>query len=124
MLPGWWCKFIFSATGRFVHTTLTDQTLNTNIYGPWLLIFLIFITVVVVVFIVVVYTVLLFMWFMLLLFLLFLPCTKKEEEKYQNNLPISMYQQYKITAILDRRLLQQPSRQTLGTEKYLTQGSC
>ena len=39
----------FLATGRFVHTVLTDQTLNTNIYGPWLL----FITVVVVVAIVV-----------------------------------------------------------------------
>ena len=40
----------FLATGRFVHTALTDQTLNTNIYGPpWLL----FITVVVVVAIVV-----------------------------------------------------------------------
>ena len=43
----------FHASGRFVHT-LTDQTLNTNIYGPWLL----FITVVVVVVIVVVYSVL------------------------------------------------------------------
>ena len=39
----------FLATGRFVHTVLTDQILNTNIYGPWLL----FITVVVVVAIVV-----------------------------------------------------------------------
>ena len=39
----------FLATGRFVHTVLTDQTLNINIYGPWLL----FITVVVVVVIVV-----------------------------------------------------------------------
>ena len=37
MLPGWWCEFSFRATGKFVHT-LTDQTLNTNIYGPWLFI--------------------------------------------------------------------------------------
>ena len=44
---GWDLDFL--ATGRFVHTALTDQTLNTNIYDPWLL----FITVVVVVVIVV-----------------------------------------------------------------------
>ena len=60
---------MFRATGRFVHT-LTDQTLNTNIYGAWLLSFFFlffFITVVVVVVIVVVYSVLLFMWFMFIL---------------------------------------------------------
>ena len=44
----------FHASGRFVHT-LTDQTLNTNIYGPRL-----FIIVVVVVVIVVVYSLFLF----------------------------------------------------------------
>ena len=107
-LPGWWFEFSFRATGRFVYT-LTDQTLNTNIYGPWLFI----ITVVVV--IVVVYSVLLFMWFTFIL-----PCTKTKQ-KISEQLAS---QQYKITAILDRRLLQQPSRQTLGTEKYLTRGNC
>ena len=66
----------FHATGRFVHTALTDQTLNTNIYGlAWLFNF--FITVVVGVVIVVVYTVLLFMWFMFFCFC-FYPVQKKK----------------------------------------------
>ena len=77
----------FHASGRFIHT-LTDQTLNTNIYGPWLL----FITVVVVVVIVVVYSVLLCMWFLACCCCCCCCCLtlyKKEEEKYQNNLTIS-----------------------------------
>ena len=32
----------------------------------------------------------------------------------------ALHQQYEIAGILHSRLLQQPSRQTLGTEKYLT----
>ena len=51
MLPGWWFECRFRSTGRFAYTALTDQTLKTNTYGPWLL----FITVVVVVVIVGVY---------------------------------------------------------------------
>ena len=57
-------------------------------------------------------------------YFIFLPCTRKEEESIRTTCQSALYQQYKIAAILDRRLLQQPSRQTLGTEKYLTQGNC
>ena len=51
MLPGWWFEGRFRATGRFVHTTLTDPILNTNI-KLWS-VALLFITVAVVVVIVV-----------------------------------------------------------------------
>ena len=78
----------FHASGIFVHT-LTDQTLNTNIYDPQLL----FITVVVVVVIVVVYSVLLFMWFLaffivlfLFLFLFFNPVQKRRSRKISEQL--------------------------------------
>ena len=76
----------------------------------------IMITIVVVVVIVVVYSVLLFMWFMFILPFFFTLYKKKISEQLAN-------QQDKITVILDRRLLHQPSRQTLGTVKYLTQGN-
>ena len=69
MLPGWWFECRFCATGRFVHTALTDPTLNTNI-KLWSLA-LLFITVAVVVVIVDVHSVLLFMWFMFIF--IFLP---------------------------------------------------
>ena len=57
----------FLATGRFVHTALTDQTLNTNIYGPWLL----FITVIVIVVIVVDVYVFFFFSFFLYIYISF-----------------------------------------------------
>ena len=78
---------------------------------------IIMITIVVVVVIVVVYSVLLFMWFMFILPLFFYAVQKKKISEQLAN------QQDKITVILDRRLLHQPSRQTLGTVKYLTQGN-
>ena len=124
LLPGWWFECRFCATGRFVHTALTDPTLNTNI-KLWSVALL---------FIsrscscycrcsqrIVVYVVYVFVF-------CFSPCTKKKKKKKKKNIRTTcqsaLYQQYKITAILDRRFLQQPSTQTLGTEKYLTQGNC
>ena len=68
VLPGWWFECRFRATGRFVHTALTDQTLNTNI-KLWSVAALLFITVAVVVVIVVVHSVLLFMWLMFIFFI-------------------------------------------------------
>ena len=122
VLLGWWFECRFRATGRFVHTALTDPTLNTNI-KLWS-VALLFITVAVVVVIVIVHSVLLFMWFMFFFFFFFLPCTKKKKKNTKTTCQSVLYQQYKITAILDKRLLQQPSRQKLGTEKYVTQGIC
>ena len=54
----------------------------------------------------------------------FHPVQQKKKKNIRTTCQSALYQQYKITAMLDRRLLQQPSRQTLGTEKYLTQGNC
>ena len=74
----------FHASGRFVHT-LTDQTLNTNIYDPRLL----FITVVVVVVIVAVYSVLLFMWFLAFFYIyiiFFYPVQKRRSRKISEQL--------------------------------------
>ena len=117
LLPGWWFECRFRATGRFVHTALTDPTLNTNI-KLWSVALLFYYSCScycrcsqrIVVYVVYVFV-----------FCLFLPCTKKqnknEEENIRTTCQSALYQQYKITAILDRRLLQQPFTQTLGTGK-------
>ena len=57
-------------------------------------------------------------------FLIFHPVQEKKKKNIRTICQSALYQPHKITAILDRRLLQQPSRQTLGTVKYQTQGNC
>ena len=110
----------FDPLAGIVHTALSDPTLNTNI-KLWFVAFF-FITVVVVVVIVVdIYSCCFVLFFNVFYFH---PVQEKKKKNIRTICQSALYQPHKITAILDRRLLQQPSRQTLGTVKYQTQGNC